>query len=67
MVITNPEQLAFCSFHGFAANEKLLSHYVEKLGATPLGLLHPYHFAVDSITAERIMEVYDYEYTEEEI
>ena len=54
-------------FHGFAANEKLLTHYVEKLGATPLCLLHPYHFAVDSVTAEQIVEVYDYEYTDEEI
>ena len=54
-------------FHGFAANEKLLNHYIEKLSATPLRLLHPYHFAVDSESAKRIMEVYDYEYTDEEI
>ena len=54
-------------FHGFAANEKLLTHYVEKLGATPLRILHPYHFAVNSITAKHIMEVYDYEYTDEEV
>lgn len=54
-------------FHGFAANEKLLAHYVDKLGATPLRMLHPNHFAVDSKSAKRIMEVYDYEYTDEEV
>lgn len=54
-------------FHGFAANERLLRHYVEKLGATPIRMLHPYQFAVDQDTAKRIMEVYDYVYTDEEI
>ena len=28
--------------YGFAANEKLLKHYVDKLNAEEIGILHPY-------------------------
>ena len=30
-------------------------------------MLHPYQFAIDEVNAKKIMEVYDYEYTDEEI
>ena len=52
---------------GFAANEDLLKHYVEKLNAEVIAMLHPYQFAVDEINARKIMEVYDYVWTDEEV
>ena len=52
---------------GFAANEDLLNHYVEKLNAEVIAMLHPYQFAVDEINARKIMEVYEYVWTDEEI
>lgn len=53
--------------YGFAANEKLLEHYVEQLHGEVIGVLHPYQFAVDGINSRKIMEVYDYEWTDEEV
>lgn len=52
---------------GFAANEDLLKHYVEKMNAEVIAMLHPYQFAVDGMNARKIMEVYDYVWTDEEI
>lgn len=52
---------------GFAANEDLLKHYEEKLNAEVIAMLHPYQFAIDEVNARKIMEVYDYVWTEEEI
>ncbi len=48
--------------YGFASNEKVLSHYIEKLNATYLGLLHKYQFAIMEDEAKKIKEVYDYEW-----
>lgn len=48
--------------HGFAANKKVLEHYVNKLGAVHLGMLHPYHFAIDERAARKLLEVYSYEW-----
>ena len=53
--------------YGFAANEKLMKHYVDKLNAEEIGILHPYQFAIDEENAKQIMEVYDYVWTDEEI
>ena len=55
------------SFYGFAANEKLLNHYVEKYGAIPVWILHENHVVFDSKAAEVIRKEYDYEWTDEEI
>lgn len=52
---------------GYAANEDILKHYVEKLNAEIIAILHPYQFAVDEENARYIMEVYDYVWTDEEI
>ena len=30
-------------------------------------MLHPYQFAIDEVNAHKIMEVYDYEWTDEQI
>ena len=53
--------------YGFASNEKLLSHYIKTLNAKIIGTLHPYHFAIDEKNAKKIVEVYEYEWTDEEI
>lgn len=53
--------------YGFAANEELLQHYVDVFHGEVIGMLHPYQFAIDEENAKTIMEVYDYEWTDEEI
>ena len=50
------------AIHGFAANEKLLKHYIETLGAEYLGMLHQYQFFINEEQAKKIREVYDYEW-----
>ncbi len=50
---------------GFAANEKLLHHYIDKFNATYLGLLHPYHFIIEEKGAVGILEKYNFEWREE--
>ncbi|MBQ5645706.1 MAG: hypothetical protein IIV07_01430, partial [Treponema sp.] len=52
---------------GFAANKKLLNHYCEVFEAEHIGILHPFQFAIDEENAKKIMEVYDYEWTDEQI
>ena len=53
--------------YGFAANQRLLNHYVNVFNAEHIGMLHPYQFAIDTSNANRIKEVYTYEWTDEEI
>ena len=53
--------------YGFAANQDLLKHYAEVFNGEMLGVLHPYHFAIDETNAKNILEVYDYEWTDEEV
>ena len=53
--------------YGFAADKKLLDHYVEIFNAEYIGVLHPYQFAIDEDNARKIREVYDFEWTDEEI
>lgn len=53
--------------YGFAANQDLLKHYVEVFHGEVIAILHPYQFAIDEDEAKTIMEVYDYEWTDEEI
>ena len=52
---------------GFAANKKLLEHYCKVFNAEHIGILHPFQFAIDEENAKKIMEVYDYEWTDEQI
>ena len=35
--------------------------------ADHIGILHPFQFAIDEENAKKIMEVYDYEWTDEQI
>lgn len=53
--------------YGFAANQRLLYHYEDIFNAHHFGILHPYHFVIDDMTAQKVMEVYNYEWTDEEI
>jgi len=53
--------------YGFAANKKLLAHYIDVFNAEFIGMLHPYQFAIDEKNAAKILEVYDYVWTDEEI
>ena len=52
---------------GFAANKKLLEHYCKIFNAEHIGILHPYQFAIDEENAKNIMDLYDYEWTDEQI
>ena len=53
--------------YGFAADKELLEQYVNVFNGEYIGVLHPYQFAIDEENAAKIMEVYDYEWTDEEI
>jgi hypothetical protein len=53
--------------YGYAADKELLEHYVKAFHGEYIGILHPYQFAIDEVNAAKIMEVYDYEWTDEEI
>ncbi len=53
--------------YGFAANKELLDHYVQVFNGEAIGVLHPYQFAIDESNAKKIMEVYDYDWTDEEV
>lgn len=60
-----------CGFEGAitgnAASAELIEHYNKVFGAEHLGILHPYQFFIDESHAGEIMEVYDYEWTDEEL
>lgn len=45
----------------------MLNHYADKLGATPIGILHPYHFGIFSEQMKNITEVYTYDWTDEQL
>lgn len=53
--------------YGFAADQGLLEHYVRTFHGEIIAILHPYQFAIGEQEAREIMEVYDYEWTDEEI
>ena len=52
---------------GNAADIELVNHYCEVFGAIHLGIIHPFQFFIDEVNAKRIKEVYDYEWTDEEL
>ena len=53
--------------YGYAANEKLLRHYMDRFNVLFVGIRHPYHFVIDPPQAERIRGEYDYEWTDAKI
>lgn len=52
---------------GNAANKDLLNHYCEVFNATHIGIIHPYQFFIDEENAKKIIEVYQYEWTDDEL
>lgn len=47
---------------GFALNKELLNHYIEVLGCSHIGALHPYHFMLGITEAKKLLEIYTYEW-----
>ena len=52
---------------GFCRNEQIMNHFVDAYGADPIGILHPYQIGIYGSAANKIREVYDYEWTDDEI
>lgn len=52
---------------GNAADRDLLKHYCDTFGAVHIGMIHPYQFFIDENEAQKIKEVYDYEWTDDEL
>ena len=50
------------AIHGFAANRELEEHYIKMFGAEHLGMLHNYQIFIDEEAAQKIREVYNYEW-----
>lgn len=48
------------AMHGFAADQKLLDHYMSMFQAEYLGMLHQYQFFIDEEQARLLLEVYHY-------
>ena len=47
----------------FAANEELLHHYIKTFGAVYIGIIREYHFGIPESQAQKIREVYRFEWT----
>jgi len=49
--------------YGFAADAKLLKHYIKVFGAWHAGMLHEFHFVIEPDKAKKLMEVYNYDWS----
>lgn len=52
---------------GYAANEELVNHYIDKFGAELLGMLHPLQIVIGEESARMLKEVYNYEWSDDEL
>jgi len=52
---------------GFCRNKDIMNHFVNAYDADPICILHPYQIGLYGDSAKRIREVYDYEWTDDEI
>lgn len=52
---------------GYAAKADLVKHYCEVFKAEHIAMLHPFQIAIYEEEAAQLREVYDYEWTDEEI
>ena len=52
---------------GFAANKKLMDHYCQVFRAEAICMLHPYQIFIPENEGRQIREVYDYDWTDENI
>ena len=53
--------------HAIAMDKDILNHYVDAFGAIVIGIMHPFHFVIEEESAKKIMEVYKYEWSDEEL
>ena len=55
-------------FHADAMDEEIFRHYMDTFNAWGMPLLNrPFHFVVEETSAQKLMEVYTYEWTNEEL
>ena len=47
--------------YGYAANEKVLKHYMDKFDALHLPIVHEYQFIIDGEAAQKVLENYNFE------
>ena len=52
---------------GFASTEDKLEHYKKWFGAEHIGILHDYHFLIADDAAIKIVEDYNYEWSDDEL
>lgn len=52
---------------GHAVNEDLVKYYCEVFNAEHIAMLHPFQIIIYEDEAAKLREVYDYEWTDEEI
>lgn len=52
---------------GFASDADRLAHYEKWFGAEPIGILHQYHFLIADKAAVKIVEEYNYEWSDDEL
>ena len=68
IAIERSEQLGYDGdVTGFCRNESIMNHFVKQHGAESMGILHPYQIGIFGETSRKIREVYDYEWTDDEI
>ncbi len=53
--------------HAIAMDKDILQHYVDTFDAIVVGIMHPFHFVIEEESAKKIMEVYKYEWSDEEL
>ena len=53
--------------HAIAMDKDILQHYVDMFDAIVVGIMHPFHFVIEEESAKKIMEVYKYEWSDEEL
>ena len=53
--------------HAVAMDNEILKHYVDAFDALVVGIMHPYHFVIEEESAKKIMEVYKYEWSDDEL
>ena len=52
---------------GFAASEDLLKHYIKWFDAEPIKILHPYHLAIAGEAARKVVETYEYHWSDDQL
>lgn len=68
IAIERSEQLGFHGdVMGFCRNKEIMDHFVRVYDADPIRVIHEYQIGIYGEAARKIREVYDYEWTDEEL